>query len=392
MNDNNQKKTYVFIDEYGTPSLNVEKNGVTPYFIYTAVLIESQNIEKAREVLQRSRELYNQGSPLKSNRIKNDEKGHKKRLQILRAFSGEFPHVVHALIVDKSKIESHGLSFKKVFIKYFSKILAEIYNSPQYAEIHVVLDKTGRPEFAEELGQYMRKHMLNHDLFSKNSFNLKDDKEEEPLLQIADFYAGCIGRIFCDIIPKEEAHALFNCLHEYTFYKFFPLDRRNYICAQHAKDGDYNEDLVKIAVKSATSYLNSDEATEAGKEIVNFFLIENQFYPFKIISSHQIKDRLRLKGIFIVDPIVEISHLRDCGVLIVSPLGKNGYKLPCNIEEIKSFYDRISTNVIPQLKRAYIINRVITTGSVGNINLLHDLELLNKLVDAVTLPLEKHYN
>lgn len=384
------KRTYIFIDEYGTPSLNTSSEGVTPYFIYVAVCIESQHIERARDILMSVRKDFNQGSPLKANRIKNDKKGHLKRLQILRSFSGEFPHVVHALIVDKEKIKSPGLSYKKVFIKYFNKLLAKIYDSPQYSEIHIVLDKTGRPEFAEDLRRYMEKHIPQHDLFSNNTFDLKDDKEEEPLLQVSDFYAGCIGRIFCDIIPKEDAISLYNCLREYSFCECYPRDRTNYLCAKHTNDNNYDIELVNIAICSAEAYLESQNSSEIGREIVNYFLMENKFYPFKIISSHQIKDRLKLKGLLIGDPIVEISHLRSAGVLIVSPLGKNGYKLPCNIEEIKSFYDRISTNVIPQLKRAYILNRVISTGSVGKINVLQELGELNKLVNAVTSPLERH--
>ena len=45
------KDKYVFIDESGTPDLNIEKDGVLPYFIYAAVVIEADEIEMAYEVL-----------------------------------------------------------------------------------------------------------------------------------------------------------------------------------------------------------------------------------------------------------------------------------------------------------------------------------------------------
>lgn len=390
VDSNKQKKAYIFIDEYGTPALNIESSGVKPYFIYVAVLIESENLEKAKESLRFVRDKYNQGSPLKASKIPNDDKGHTKRVNILRSFSGDFPHVVQALIVDKKELTSPGLEIKKVFIKYFNRALLKIYNSYQYSEIHVVLDRTGSPAFAEELRRYMAKHIPQEDLFYRNSFTLKDDKEEEPLLQIADFYASCIGKVFCDKkMNTVQANALYNYLREYTFCECFPRERMNYLCAKNAGDNEYCEEIVDMAIKSAYAYLESSKSSETGREIVKYFLMENQFYPFRIICSGQIKDRLKLQNLQITNPIEEISHLRDAGVLIISPLDKRGYKLPCSIEEIKRFYDRISRNVIPQLRRAFTLNRVIVEGSVGKINILKDMEQLSKLVKVVTSPLEE---
>ena len=48
VDSNKQKKAYIFIDEYRTPALNIESSGVKPYFIYVAVLIESENLEKPK--------------------------------------------------------------------------------------------------------------------------------------------------------------------------------------------------------------------------------------------------------------------------------------------------------------------------------------------------------
>lgn len=386
MNNN----TYVFIDEFGTPALNIENKGVEPYFIYVAVLIGEEHLDKAKASLKAVRNKYNQGAPLKANRIPNDDKGNSKRVNILKAFSGDFPHIVQALIVDKKSIESKGLAYKKVFIKYFNGVLSRIYNSPQYTELHVVLDKTGRPAFVEELSSYMKKHLYRDELFSNNTFTLKDDKDEEPLLQIADFYAGCIGKIFCNKINDSQSKALYDYLKEYTFCEWFPREHMNYLFAKNAGDNKYNNSIVQIATKSANAYLESPKSTDSGREIVKHFLTENGIYPYRIISSREIRYKLKLKNIQIASPIEEISHLRDEGVLIVSPLGKKGYKLPCNIEEVKSFYDRISTNIIPQLRRAFILNRVLAEGSTGKINILREMEQLNNLVELVASPLGKH--
>jgi hypothetical protein len=109
------------------------------------------------------------------------------------------------------------------------------------------------------------------------------------------------------------------------------------------------------------------------------------FDPYKPISSKEIKNKLNRKGLSISDPIVEISRLRDRGVYIVSPIGKKGYKFPCNSKEIAEFFDRISLNVIPQLKRAYILHKILVGQSYGEHNIFKDdnYKLLESLIDVI---------
>ena len=77
--------------------------------------------------------------------------------------------------------------------------------------------------------------------------------------------------------------------------------------------------------------------------------------------------------------------MRDRGVFIISPQGKKGYKFPCNEKEIAEYYDRISNNVIPQLKRGYVLHKVLTeqSGATYNILATDNFSLLNSLIDKV---------
>ena len=63
------------------------------------------------------------------------------------------------------------------------------------------------------------------------------------------------------------------------------------------------------------------------------------------ISSKELKERLLNRKIEIGDPIVKVSELRDHGVLLVSPIGKKGYKFPTSEKELAEFYNRLSANV-----------------------------------------------
>ena len=106
------KSVHIFIDEFGTPALNVNKEGVVPYFAYAAVVIEESELENARAVHQQVIKKYFNGTHIKSSNIHNDEKGHTKRLNIINDFSA-IKHYVVALLVDKAKIESEDLDIRK---------------------------------------------------------------------------------------------------------------------------------------------------------------------------------------------------------------------------------------------------------------------------------------
>lgn len=191
-------------------------------------------------------------------------------------------------------------------------------------------------------------------------------------------------------IAEAQARELYNLLRKYTFCECFPRKQMNYLCARHNKEEQYDERLMNIAIQSETSYLDSKDATCTGRMIVNYFLTENCFYPFEIISSARIKRLLEKKGIVVRDPFDEIARLRDSGVLIVSPLNQKGYKLPCNIEEVMGFYERVGVNVLPQLRRVYKLNELIVSGTLGGINPLQNHEALRKLVETITPIYEKH--
>lgn len=99
------KIAHIFVDEYGTPDLEIEKSGVTPYFIYTGVVIENKSIDKAREVHKKIINNFFGGRHIKSRNINNDRKGYLKRLKIIGELKN-FDHYVVALLIDKSKLDT----------------------------------------------------------------------------------------------------------------------------------------------------------------------------------------------------------------------------------------------------------------------------------------------
>src|SRR5574344_753858 len=185
----------IYIDESGTPDLEIPKKGNDPYFVYAAVVIKERDVEKAREIHKKVCSKYHKAGYIKSNHIPNDDNGFLKTISTLTELDA-LDHIVFVLVIDKSKISEGGLSYKQSFIKYFQRLLsAKLLKD--YDEVHVFFDKTGYKDFQDSLDSYMKNHLLDGPtLFSNNTFEVKDDISEEQLIQLADFYAGTIGKYY----------------------------------------------------------------------------------------------------------------------------------------------------------------------------------------------------
>jgi hypothetical protein len=156
---------HVFIDEYGTPALSIEKQGVTPYFIYAGVVIEEQDLPKAKEIHKQIIGTYFGGTYMKSSNIKNDSKGHVKRMKIISELS-KINHYIATLIVDKSGLKSGGFEYKRSFLKFFNRFFDKQFID-NYDEYHLYLDKTGYPEFQQSLKEYMSKKRIWQNIIFK---------------------------------------------------------------------------------------------------------------------------------------------------------------------------------------------------------------------------------
>lgn len=187
------QKAYIYIDESGTTSLNTEKDGTSLYMVYSAVVIAEQSITKARDILMNIiKSISPQRGYLKSKYLDYD-----KRVKVLTALK-DLEHYVIALVIDKSKLDKDsGLQYKQSFIKYFQRLLSKQFFH-RYDEFHIYFDKLGYPPFQKALREYMEQRGgIGKTLFDNNTFDLAEDTTEEPLLQLADIYAGTIYKYYC---------------------------------------------------------------------------------------------------------------------------------------------------------------------------------------------------
>ncbi len=386
---NESKTAYIFIDESGTPDLNCKKGDVDygnmPYCVYAAVVIDENDLQAARslhaEIISRE---FGQGF-MKSSIIRNDAKGYAKTINVLTAMK-QLKHYVIALVIDKEMLQKHpGFKYKSVFIKYFQRLISKNFLDI-YTNFHIKFDKTGYEEFRISLDSYMRdKAGIGPNLFSSNTFELVDDRTEEPLIQFADLYAGTIGKFYCGKYEINRANAIHDVIKSRLSIEWFPKDQISMIAATNGFDSNFDKNLYNISVDTAKQYLLEHKEDKVGCELINYILQESWRNPLRHISSKEIKENLKLKGVEIGDPIDKVSHLRGKGVVIISPRGKKGYKFPTSVQEVAEFYNRLSSNIIPQLERGHKINEVLFKKSEGKYNVLKDgtFDILHQLSKVV---------
>ena len=374
---------HIFIDEFGNSSLNTSKDGTPSHFIYTAVVISGKSLSEARLLHRSIVDDYFQGTHIKSNKINNDEKGIQKRIRIIKALDS-LDHYVYSLVIDKAKLSNLPFDYKPVFYKFFNKIFAERFKKV-HEEIHLYLDKLGYPDFQRSLKAYMNSKGFERTLFSNNSFNLLNDITEEPLIQFADFYSGCIGKNFCVSHYDSRFEKIHELIKTRLFVDFYPREYVSFLGASTFKSEEFNIEIIKIAVKTADHYLENTSSDEIGYEIVSFLLSESVSNPLRLVSAKELSKKMKKLNVQANNIINEVSKLRDKGVLIVSPIGKKGYKLPCNEKEIAEFYDRFTSNIIPMLQRVGKLNQVLVEHSYGKFNILKSdsYKQLSSLIELV---------
>lgn len=368
---NTSSIVHIYIDEFSTPDLEIDKTGNEQFFVYAAVIIRETDLVAARETLASViSKYYSARGYIKSSKIPKDEKGYVLTLNTLTELRA-LPHSVCALVVDKSEISrDSGLSYKRSFVKYFNKLLTRHFVD-QYEEFHIVADKTGSHEFQLSLQSYLEQNAnLGRTLFSNNTFDISDDVTGEQLIQLADFYAGTLGRYYCGKYDSKRAEVINNILRSKLSILWYPDDYVSLIASSSQFDSNFDQELMKSAIETAENYLVSYSEDTIGREIIQYILQESIRNPRRAISSKEIKANLASRGIEIGDPITKISDLRGKGVLIISPIGRKGYKFPTSEEELADFFNRLSSNVVPQLVRGNTINRVLNEKTVGKYNIL----------------------
>lgn len=189
-----------FVDEYGGAHLATQKQGVTAYFIVTAILV-SENLAIVRERAERIRRDFFQTGEMKSSGVGGNDV---RRLSILRRIC-ELPIKTFTIAVDKREIsKSSGLAYKPSFFKHVNrKVYSRIYDV--YEHVRLVADEHGTEAFMQDFEKYIDRHVgLREDLFLERTFRFSRSNDE-VLLQVADMLSGSLARSIDPVKQSDNA-------------------------------------------------------------------------------------------------------------------------------------------------------------------------------------------
>lgn len=389
MDDKTKEKVYVFFDEFGNAHLNLEKEGSFSHFIYTGIVISESNLSKARSKRDEISREYFQNTDIRSRNIKNNDKGFNKRMNILGSLK-ELNFLVFVQVINKGELNSNGLKYKEVFYKFFQKTFIEKLTL-HYSAFEIYADELGYPEFKRGLTEFIEENAFQRDLFNQDRYyKLVDDIKEEPLIQLADFLSGCVGKIYCTSHQHDKADLLYDSLKDRLYVDVFPFQKEYFSERLPENHPEKDKQIASISMRLIKNYLDSDRSDNPyhSDEVLKRLLLNFKISPNRLVDTDELVDLInRFDNKYSTQNLRQaIGYLRDKGLLIASIQGRYGYKIPNKIDDLYGFYNRYMNSVVPMLKRINRCNDVLKIESVNDVNILEmnpNFDVLRDLLEAI---------
>lgn len=378
-------KAYIFIDEFGNSHLDLSKNGTFSHFIYTSVIIDEENLERARKLRAEICLKFRLGPDIKSRNIK--EKDFYKRIQILEFLINNLDFHIDVFVIDKSKIDSLSLLDKKTFYKYFQKTFVKKYNE-KFDSFSIFADAVGT-DFKKELQSFVFNNGINRDLFNPDrAFELTDDKTGEKLVQLADFVSGCIGKIFCLSHSSLKSKEIYEKINQRLSVDYFPYETsQNY----YLKNSNIQHDKIirEMNFKSVHKFLEKENLKKQEHiRLVEYLQLQSQIDHNRLVPTHELLNYLQkfYKNYTTEKLRVLVRDLRYEGLLIISHSGKPGYKLASSYIDIYENFNHFLKYVIPMLQKVQAMNESLSANSMDKINPIEkdtNMQQLKELLNAL---------
>ena len=373
-----EEKVYIYGDEFGTSSMNLQAQNEVSHFVYSAIVVSESNLDNACKVRDYISKNFFQGQRIrsKSRAIKKID----RRIKTLQYLADNLDFKIYTVVVDKSKIESEGLQIKEVFYKYFQKIFASnIISDYQIFEIYV--DELISEKYKQEMYLYLNKHLSIQSLFS--NYKMVDDKNE-VLVQLADLVAGSLGRVFAHSHYVKEASAIVDTLlGKMTPPEFFPY--RYQVPVKTKFNNNSSELVTRFVIQDAVNYINQNSNSDPKVDLLKFLYFCFKINSNQLVDIYSIQNSLsRLHKNITVEQIrTLIRDLRYDGILVVTAAGRSGYKLAKDESDISAYFSHYLNYVKPMLRKMEVANNKLKKLNVDN-HLMDSQEflLLKQLINV----------
>ncbi|WP_166961336.1 DUF3800 domain-containing protein [Yeosuana marina] len=383
-----------YIDESGDKSIHFEKDGVTTFFIVSAIIIDEDSVVQIREEFKKISSYFTQAPEVKSN--SKSFRDFDNRINFLKKIS-TLDFRIYSVIVDKRKIfEDSGLKFRNSFFKYVNGLLDhELYD--YYPYLKLVADNHGSEQFMDGFINYVENNHNQTELFRGPEFQFSDSKSE-PLIQLADFITGSIAKCYEPGKVEQRSSEILRILNRHILHlREWPENPPKLYRKVENEDESYNQELVDFIFFRINEYVNANQERqeiEIKNQLIclNYLIYRFKIDPYEYIYSDEIIDRIKIRDANFNKRVFSkeiIGNLRENKILILS--SQSGYKIPCCKGDLIRFFNNYSSQIMPMIETLRKTNIVIKSATSGNINLLEEnnYELLKEMIEVAANSVQK---
>lgn len=367
-----------FADEFGNNSFSFDTQGT--HFIVATVIVKNENIKTLQEDIDQIRVKHKfQTGELKSSKVGST---HHRRIAILNDIVN-LDFTIHAVIVDKTKLDGPGFSFKKSFYKYMNNLLyKELFRTFPQLDLHV--DEHGGSDYLKEFKKYViARHPVL--LFDNSDFVFANSKNNN-IIQLADFIAGTLGHIFDHTKASPYSEQFMSIISgKVSSLNHFPRQGSFQDLIESNTDESFDPKIAEACFMRVYDFLDRTTGSDQQKiDQIAFLKIllfaQRASLRNKYISTGEIKFLLnqnrdeRIGTEYFRTKVV--GSLRDSGIIVAS--SNNGYKIPTCAEDLDAFITHGKKIILPMLFRIKTAREAIKLATLNQLDIL-DKEIFSEL-------------
>lgn len=344
------RSIHAFADEFGNNSFKFETE--SSHFIVASVIVNHEHLEKVNLELENIRKNNFQTGEIKSSKVAGNTK---RRIRILKEIV-RLNFSIYGVVVDKRKLYGEGFKYKRSFYKYINGLVyKELYRT--FPQLDLKVDEHGGNDFMRSFKKYVQKNHIRN-LFSGSDFNIEKSHNELGV-QLADFIAGTLGYIYDETKKSDDSNEFYELIKpKLISLNFFPKAYNYEEFEESEVFTEYDEIIAKYCLNRVFDYLDTNEGNSDIKiDRIQFMklllLYHNASHHKKYTTSKEFLKHLnqnrskKMKEEYFQRKV--ISGLRDKGIILAS--GREGYKIPTSVHEIKKFIKHGNSIILPMLRR-----------------------------------------
>jgi hypothetical protein len=381
------KEQLAFIDEFGNFGYNFEKPNVSTHFIVSSILVNRDDISSLEDNIEPIRKKHFQTGEMKSSKIgKNDD----RRIRVLKDLS-ELDFHIFCMVIDKRKLFSKGLTYKKSFYKFLHGLVeSKLYKT--FPKLKITADEIGSKEFMSGFADYVRRRHIP-DLFNYSEFGFVRSRSH-LLIQLADLISGTIAKSFDLTTFSKNGSKFLKILKDHIIeIDEWPRDFAPFTYRYDEEPGpEYDPLITQQSINLCKLFIEQHEKEQDPLIIdqlncIKFLLFHILYinYDQYLSTNELIKNIESTKDVKINQHYFRsqvMAKLRDGGVIIAS--SPKGYKLPTSKNDLYDFVNQTSQVVKPMLGRLEKCRKQIKLASKNDLDILEKKEFkyLKKFYDS----------